>query len=81
MQKILFFLIPLFALTASCNSQKKNMKEQICEQINQGNFAAAKELILSELNRDGLTDEARNSLRFISDSLNRVELDFHRTKD
>lgn len=76
---VLFFSSVLMIIFLSCNSPKTDYRQQIDNEIQKGSFTVAKQIINSVL--DKTSPEEKVQLRFVEDSLHRVELDFSRTKD
>lgn len=76
------FLFMLTLLTfAGCSAPRQDTGKQIREEIEAGNFAAASQLIDSIVSSGKLSETEKTAFLFTKDSLNRVKLDFNRTKD
>ena len=63
-KNISFLSIVLLTLLSSCNLQKKNTREQIYAQIEQGNHTLARELIDHVMRNESLTEKERKAYLF-----------------
>ncbi len=79
MKAVLFTIVLL--IFAGCNTQENDYNKKIEAEIGIGNFTKASELIDSIVTTTKVTDNEKMNLLYIKDSLNRVRLDFCRTKD
>ena len=80
MKKAVLFGFSVFMTTFfACNSLKNDYRQRIYNEIQQGNFTAAKKIIDSARKKTSSPETAQ--LQFLKDSLHRVELDFRRTKE
>lgn len=80
MNKVFTFISLVFITTFfACNTSKTNYKQQIDNEIQEGNFTIAKQMIDSVIGT--LSSDEKAEFEFVKDSLHRVELDFLRTKE
>lgn len=80
MNKVFTFISLVFITTFfACNTSKTNYKQQIDNEIQEGNFTIAKQMIDSVI--ETLSSDEKAEFEFVKDSLHRVELDFLRTKE
>ncbi len=78
MSKLAFFIAFIAMTLTACNTSSIHYRQRISNEIENGNFTAAKQIIDSVM--QGISTEEAAQLQFVKDSLHRVELDFNRTK-
>ncbi len=80
MKQIFYFVF--FALLAACSgNQQPSPEKQITVETAAGNFSRAAEIIDSLIGYGALSAEKKEALRYTLDSLERVTLDFNRSRE
>lgn len=75
------FLIVLFCITVTVGVMGQTQYPEINEEISNGNFTLAQHMIDSVIAVNKLSETEKYDLRFQHDRLDRIRLDFRRTKD